>query len=423
MPLPHTSFEHALQREMLAGERVRMTAFAIFFSLAALGTFVINRVLPQFSLFPDEIAGLLLGGALYEFIARQMVGRALRLGWNVPEAARYANAFLETSVPTAIILLIVRLGANPVEALSGPPLSLYTLFIVFSTLRLSFKLSLFTGLVAAAEYLIVAFMLLAVSPTNTSAFFASPLLYVIRSVALLVSGLAAGLAAEQIRRQFTRSVETLTEKEKIVDLFGQHVSPAVVDKLLSQPVEVSGEVRYVCVMFLDLRNFTAFANQKRPEEVVAYLNTLFSFMIDSVNAHQGIINKFLGDGFMAVFGAPLPTGDERRHAVNAALEILEKVRQSADSGLIPPTRIGVGLHAGEVVTGTVGSRTRKEYTIIGDVVNLAARLEQLNKTFNTQVLISEAVQSGLGDNPPPMDKLGPVEVRGLAQPIPVFKLA
>jgi adenylate cyclase len=193
--------------------------------------------------------------------------------------------------------------------------------------------------------------------------------------------------------------------------------------LLSQEVELGGEVRHVCVMFLDIEGFTTFSESRRPEEVVEYLNSLFAFMIDSVNHHHGIVNKFLGDGFMAVFGAPISDTRDRRNAVAASLEIIKKVEAMSASGEIAPTRIRIGLHAGEAVTGNVGSTARKEYTIIGDVVNLASRLEQLNKQFGSRVLVSETVADGLDGTVEQLTPHGAIQVKGREQPVQVYELA
>ncbi len=118
-------------------------------------------------------------------------------------------------------------------------------------------------------------------------------------------------------------------------------------------------------------------------------------MIEIVNRHHGVINKFLGDGFMAVFGAPLSEGDDCLNGVAAAKEILSRVEEEVSRGTVAPTTLGIGLHAGEAVTGSIGSSLRREYTVIGDVVNLAARIEKLNKKFGSQLLISEIVWQAL----------------------------
>jgi len=197
----------------------------------------------------------------------------------------------------------------------------------------------------------------------------------------------------------------------------------VVERLLSQDVELGGEVRHVCVMFLDIEGFTTYSESRKPEEVVTYLNSLFAFTIDSVNRHHGIVNKFLGDGFMAVFGAPISDPSDCRNAVAAAREMVETVKRMSASGEIVPTRIRIGLHAGEAVTGNVGSTARKEYTIIGDVVNLASRLEQLNKQFGSQILVSETVAERLNG---PLDGATPhgaIQVKGREQPVQVYEIS
>lgn len=154
------------------------------------------------------------------------------------------------------------------------------------------------------------------------------------------------MVAIQIKNGFLKSIENIEERKQLMNIFGQHVSPEVVDKLLNQNVEIESEVKHVCVMFLDIRNFTSFSENKSPVEVVNYLNTLFEFMIEIVNRNNGIINKFLGDGFMAVFGAPITNGKDCVNAVNASKEILEKVNEYNQSAKIPPTKIGIGLHSG-----------------------------------------------------------------------------
>ncbi len=338
------------------------------------------------------------------------------------------NAFVEISIPTLAMMVGAEVS-SPAYALHTPPAWGYFLFIVLATLRLNFWLCLFTGVVAAAEYGVLGLYLL--SQPQTAAIdplLIAPINHGMRAGLLFACGVLAGVVSIQIRRQFTRALRSVEEQNRILGMFGQHVSPAVVDRLLSQEVELGGEVRHVCVMFLDIQGFTTFSENRKPEEVVEYLNSLFSFMIDAVNRHDGIVNKFLGDGFMAVFGAPITDASDCRNAVRASLEILERVDAMSASGEIAPTRIRIGLHAGEAVTGNVGSSARKEYTIIGDVVNLASRLEQLNKQFGSRVLVSAAVVQALGDGSqtalaPAAEPLGPVDVRGRAEPVSIYRLA
>jgi adenylate cyclase len=293
---------------------------------------------------------------------------------------------------------------------------------------MNLRLSIFTGAVAAIEYLTTAYIFRRQPPTVPLGMLLTawpP--HFMKALFFLTGGCLAGFVGHQIRKGIAETFRQLAERRQIVDLFGKHVSPAVVDKLLQQGADLGSEVRHVCVMFLDIRGFTRFSEQRPPEEVVHYLNTLFEGLIASINRHGGIVNKFLGDGFMAVFGAPIGDGQECKNAVACALEMVAQIQALVDAGAIPPTRVGIGLHAGPAVTGNVGSTSRKEYTIIGDVVNLASRVESLNKDIGSTVLVTDAVWQAAGGAlpggiPPAVDH-GPVAVRGREAPVRLFQLA
>lgn len=417
-------FERALIREILSSEKTRTSILAALF-----GCLLVTYLVPML-LFPGLHAPLFhnnpalpavgLGLATaYELLAHFVMGRFFKKDREIPFIGRYANALVESSLPTLAIILAARL-LDPVTALSSPPLLFYFLFILLATLRLDFRLSLFTAAVAALEYGTLAVVLGQHFPA--SAFAAVPLALT-RAFIILLAGSAAGFVAERVKRQFAASFRALQERNRVMAVFGQHVSPAVAESLLTQHSELGGDVRRVTLMFLDIRGFTTYAEKRPPAEVVSYLNTLFGFMIESVNKHHGIVNKFLGDGFMAVFGAPLDDARDSRHAVDASLEILSRLDQLAADRRIPSTRIGIGLHAGDAVTGTVGSAQRKEYTVIGDVVNCASRIEQLNKDFDSRLLVSQAVLEGLGEVTPTARPLGSVRVKGHDEAIQVYRLA
>jgi class 3 adenylate cyclase len=226
-------------------------------------------------------------------------------------------------------------------------------------------------------------------------------------------------------------------RERVLNMFGQQVSQEIVDELMAEtsettktidelftePSDTTSKRKYVCVMFLDIREFTALVERKEPEDIIAYQNAVFGFMIEIINKHHGVINQFLGDGYMATFGAPASWGNDCQNAVNAALEIINKVNEKSETEVIPATRIGIGLHAGNVVTGNVGTSLRKQYSITGNTVILASRIEQLNKKYKSQLLISEEVLHNIrldGINP---ESLGSVEVKGREKPIHIYKLS
>jgi adenylate cyclase len=427
---PAETFEHAFNRAVLESERLRISI------VVALIGVIFVRWLLLWLLFPGLIAAQLgnvvhgpalaaLGifALLYELGVLLRLTVALRRDERIPLVLRYVNVLVEVSIPT-LAMLIGPEVTSPAYALFTPPAWAYFVLIILATLRLDFWLCVFTGVVAAVQYGVLGLYLLGQPQTGP----VDPLLgatinHAMRVGILLGAGLVAGIVSVQIRRQFARALHSVEEQNRILGMFGQHVSPAVVEKLLSQDVELGGEVRHVCVMFLDVQGFTTYAESRRPEEVVEYLNSLFSVMIDSVNNHHGIVNKFLGDGFLAVFGAPISDPSDCRNAVAASLEILERIEAMSARGEIAPTRIRIGLHAGEAVTGNVGSAARKEYTIIGDVVNLAARLEQLNKQFGSRLLVSEMVTQRLDGLTARAKSHGAIQVRGREQPVEVYELA
>jgi class 3 adenylate cyclase len=224
-------------------------------------------------------------------------------------------------------------------------------------------------------------------------------------------------------RAYQRQKQLNEERNRVMGVFGQHVSPEVVNKLLSQSIDQAGEMRNVCLLFLDIRNFTMFTEKAHPTEVVEYLNSLFEFMVDCVNRNQGIVNKFLGDGFMAVFGAPIPDEKNCHHALKASIEILNELAKFNAGRAGEATRVGIGLHAGYAVTGTIGSAQRKEYTIVGDTVNVAKRIEELNKTLGSRLLISGDVWKALHTKPRLFRKVGRVRVKGHEAPVLLYRVA
>jgi adenylate cyclase len=174
---------------------------------------------------------------------------------------------------------------------------------------------------------------------------------------------------------------------------------------------------------MDIRNFTRLVADMPPDQIVALQNAVFSEAADVVSRNDGIINQFLGDGFMATFGAPLATGRDCANGLAAAREILAGIGALAKAGRIPPIAIGVGLHVGDAVSGNIGSEQRRQYSITGNVVILASRIEQLNKEYGSQILASREVLEHAGGVPPGAVALGPVTVKGRDEPIELFRLA
>ena len=421
------NFTNALRREIMRSEVQRMQVLAIVLTALLAATLGALNLMPEFTerMFRTKVEPWIPLAGIGPFVVYEW-GALMVLRWRMardldfPRIARFANALIETSLPSVVIFEL-SLHMEPATVLGFWPPMLYFVFIVLSTLRLDFWLSVWTGTVASSQQFALAAYLMPIQlfsdlPEHSLIYHLS------RSMVLLGAGVIAGIVAGSLRRQFEASVAASAAHDRVTNLFGQHVSPAVVERLLAQQTDPPSEMRRVCVLFLDIRGFTAMTRVRPADETVALLNDFFAGMIEIVDRHHGIINKFLGDGFLALFGAPLEDPRAAANALAAARGMLKAV--DAWNGARPhqPLRIGIGIHIGDAVTGTVGSPQRKEYTVIGDTGNLAARLEQLTKETGSQLLISGSVHADTAGADGATD-LGPLPIRGYGEPVRVWRVA
>ncbi len=238
----------------------------------------------------------------------------------------------------------------------------------------------------------------------------------------------AGLGLRHARESMLRAASE-AERAQVMDIFSRFVSGEVAAKMWEQRghLSLSGERRIVTVIFTDIRNFTTLSERVSSATVVEWLNDYFGRMHAVVKSFGGHINKFLGDGLMIAFGAPVDRGDEKeaRAAVDCGLAMLAAVERMnedwANSGR-PVIKIGVGIHTGEATCGVVGAERRLEYTLIGDTVNLASRLESTTKELGVPILVSEQTAKFLGDEYE-LRALGEVRVKGKTQDTTVFTVS
>jgi len=213
------------------------------------------------------------------------------------------------------------------------------------------------------------------------------------------------------------------QKRLMKQLFGRYVSPDVFAHLVADPslAQLGGHRREMTVLFSDIRGFTAASEKATPEAVVAQLNEYFSAMVAVLFRHHGTLDKFVGDMVMGLFGAPVADPRHADHAVAAALEMireLERLNAGWKAQGRPTMDIGIGINSGEMIAGNIGSDTVMSYTVIGDAVNLGARLESATKDHAAQILISEAVRSKL-TTPVKTREIGAISVKGKAQSVVV----
>ena len=215
-----------------------------------------------------------------------------------------------------------------------------------------------------------------------------------------------------------------SERRKLRSLFSRYVAPRVADRLLAGDGKVSlgGETRDVVVFFSDIRGFTTLSERMDPQDVVAKLNEYLSAMVDVVLGHDGTVIRFIGDAILAVWGAPLPVPDAEERAVRAALGMRERLaalNATWESRGVEALGIGMGIHRGEVVVGNIGSERQMDYTVIGDAVNVASRVEGLTRETGDDILVSEDVfgrVSGLFE----ARRLPPMAMKGKSGPITVY---
>src|SRR6266478_6399712 len=417
-------FDHALMREVLRSELLRIKALI---ATTAILTVIVSTAyffepeafnhLWQGRMKPAYLYEILLPFILFELWVHAVISRHLKLDRDVPVYRRYLGALIETSMPTiALALHMENMGTIKALGFVGP--LAYFIFIILSTLRLDFWLSTFTGFVAAAELFVMAmFYHPAIAPDLEPDIY----YHAARSIIVLICGVLAGAVGLQLRRGFAASIRAGTARDRVTNLFGQHVSPQVVERLLTEGTTTGSNIRRVAVMFVDFRSFTAGARSRSPQDVVNRLDGAFAVLVEILDRHGGIVNKFLGDGFLALFGAPFEAAEAAHHAVDAARKMIGAM-ETINAASSWPLRIGIGIHFGEVVAGNIGSPRRKEYTVIGDTVNFAARLEALNKEFNSQLLISAVVREALGNDANDAVSLGQVAVKGYDRPMPVWQL-
>ena len=215
---------------------------------------------------------------------------------------------------------------------------------------------------------------------------------------------------------FNRTVEGLREREKIRETFGTYVDRDVAEHVLKEGPSLEGEEVDVTVMFLDVRDFTGFAERSEPKQVVSTLNELFELAVPIVREHGGHVDKFVGDGLLAVFGAPRPAADHADQALAAALEIAKAVREKLGDRL----QIGIGLNSGRVVAGNIGGAGRLEFSVIGDAVNVAARVEAATRETGDTVLLSEETKRRLRAAEPDLSERPGVELKGKSGKVTLY---
>jgi adenylate cyclase len=405
--MPGTADRDAVVREALRAERQRNGRRGALFRLLSVSILValdlICEVLLELPLWQGHL-GLFACYWIVALLSYLGVRRYPALG----EFAGVTIALLD--VPMVFLLIrgfLVKLPERP----DGPAtfaLATYIVFVILAALSIDVRQIVLAATVAAA---CAAYLQVLVT---------APFEIVVMCVLLMV---LAAFACVYASERSVALVSDVAAEHQRRERLGRYFSPEVAALLADRNDDDPGsETREVTVLFSDLRDFTALSERLSGAEVVALLNQCHEQMVEMVFAHGGTLDKYLGDGLMAYFGAPVAQPDHAERAVRCALAMQERLAElnqgrAASGG--DALRMGIGVHTGTVVLGNIGARRRREYTAIGDTVNVAARTEELTKSVGAPILVSEETRRRVGDAIA-FTAAEPVRIRGRTQPLQSF---
>jgi len=219
-----------------------------------------------------------------------------------------------------------------------------------------------------------------------------------------------------LARSFNRMAAGLEQRERLREAFGMFVDPDLTERVLREGADLAGEEVEVSLLFMDVRGFTSYCEQAEAKDVVARLNDLYGQVVPLITRNGGHANKFIGDGLLAVFGAPDRLPDHADRASTAGLEIARMVRDRYGGEL----RVGIGVNSGRVLVGTIGGGGRLDFTVIGDPVNTAARVESATRQTDDDLLITEATRRLLSKDFGGWEQRPPIELKGKAEAVRLY---
>lgn len=418
-----------LNREEVKSEVQRSGMLVVIFSM------VLLLITANLIFFIDESLIKLYGGpqafvpsisALIVFLFYQVgvlyyLTRKLKTERKTSLLFKIVHSTAEVTFPSFIMVYYID-RLHMLSFVDSPVPLTYFLFIILSILHLDYRVSFLTGALAAVQYSLIVYYgfhhavvredFLTSTPENSQ---------YLRAFFYLFCGGAAAFVSVMLQGRLKATFESQQEKNELQSLFGQYLSKEVSRALIEEKgIRKKTEAT---VMFLDIRNFTSFADTHSADEVIEFQNRFLAPVIETINMYQGVVFQILGDGLMACFGSPVENVLHADVAFHASIEILKKVKTLGDNGVIPQTRIGIGLHSGELIAGNIGNEQRKQFSISGTPVIIASRLEQLNKKYGTQFLISDDVLSRISVGKTKVSFVAQEPLKGFEKPVNIYSVA
>ena len=422
----HHKFDEALHPEFLKIERKRVGIILILFIISTLIVPVIHHIIPNLlrnSMNQKEFMTVILFWWMVFFLFEILV--FIRLNWSIKNNITVSkrilipNLLLEFGLPAIILFHTIKYDYS-LLILEYDGLVFYFIILMLSAMHLDFKISFGAGVLAFVGYFGVAYWgIKYLNPTGDIPQMLE--IYIMRSLGLLLAGIVAGVVASEIRKRVNNYLSTRDEQQEIESLMGQQLSHDVAKELILHRNDNVGQKVTGSIMFLDIRNFTAMADHQSPEETIEFQNAIFDPLIRIIEKNNGIIHQILGDGFMASFGIAVKNPNHIEDSFRAGLEIIEAINHLRTDVNGDKTKVGIGLHSGEVITGNIGNEIRKQFSLAGKNVIIAARIEQLNKKFDSQFLVSKSVAKMLSVNRE-LIELGLVKVKGIDEKVEILQV-
>lgn len=321
---------------------------------------------------------------------------------------KYVISSFDLIVFSASPLLLGMQGAYPWLFLQVFAVCIYTLLIVLAGLRYSRQVVLFNGGATAVLHAVL---------------FALPFNPEFRLPVLMVGLLTLGIATVCIA-YCVDSLIRIHQEAALKEQLARFLPPELVEQVSRQPdlLDRKTQRRTATVIFTDIRGFTRFSEQLPAEQVVEFLNGFLEEMTSAIMDHQGMLDKYIGDAVMGVFGVPVMHEDHPQRAFDAALEMRERLctlNEGLERQGLPALSIGIGLHTGELLIGAIGSTRRLDYTVIGDTVNVASRIEGMTRSYPVEILLSDSTRQAIGDDVA-LHQIATVTVKNRDEPITIW---
>jgi adenylate cyclase len=328
-----------------------------------------------------------------------------------------STSMAEVGFPSVLMAFLIHSTSHS-GFLDSPLFVLYFVIMLLSALHLDENLCLLVSFLSASGYF---FNIQYALSIDDQSLVLPAIVYYMRVVLIIFFGYLTAFVSKEMRRRIHLNLIVQDEKRQIERSFGQQVSPEIAAALRDQGDD--GIQLDASILVLDIRDFSSYAHTHSPAEILEFQNKVFEPIIDIIEKNHGVVNQILGDGIMACFGAPARNPNHVRNAYNAAIAILKRLKTMNEEKAIDNVRFGIGIHTGPVITGNIGNENRKQYSITGTPVIIAFRLEQLNKTFNSQLIISRDIYQQLYAVSEVIQHIGEVSIKGLDNKIDIYQVA